>query len=92
VEFFSNLPHDNDLSLTAHAAIACFIAAAHLTMLEWLQKAHNENGFNGLQLLVYWHELMEPSGVRDGREAFFTEVVNRANKVGHFIFLSAERS
>lgn len=92
MEFFSNLPCDNDLSLTAHAAIACFIAAAHLVMLEYLQKARNENGLNGLELLMHWHELMEPTGVRDGRDVFFTEVVNRANKVGHFIFLSAERS
>jgi len=86
VEFFSLLPKSNDLSITAHIAIACFLAAAHETMLETLRKAHNENGLNGPQLLEYWHELMEPTGTRDRREEFFTQVVKRANTVSRFIF------
>lgn len=92
MEFFSALPRNNDLSLTAHAAIACFLAAAHEMMLETLQKVYNEQGLNGQQLLEYWHRLMEPIGARDGRKEFFTKVVDRANKVSRFVFLSAERS
>jgi hypothetical protein len=85
VKFFSTLPKTSDLSLTAHTAIACFLAAAHQTMLESLQEACKEKGLNGPQLLEYWHELMEPTGVRDRREAFFTKVVERADSVSHFI-------
>ncbi|KAF8347980.1 hypothetical protein F5887DRAFT_673723 [Amanita rubescens] len=77
VDFFSALPKDNDPSGTAHIAIASFLAAAHQMMLETLQEAHNQ-GLNGPQLLQYWHELMEPTGVRDRREAFFTKVVEQA--------------
>lgn len=80
VKFFSTLPKNNDLSLTAHIAIACFLAAAHLTMLELLQ-GEQKKGLNGPQLLEYWHELMEPPTVRDRREAFFTKVVKRADSM-----------
>src|SRR6266550_8431253 len=90
VKFFSVLPKDTDLSLTAYAAIASFLAAAHEMMLETLQKAHEEKKLNGQQLLKYWHGLMEPIGARDSREEFFTKVVERANVVSCFIFLSAE--
>ena len=90
VKFFFALPKSNDVSIIAHLAIACFLAAAHKMMLETLQAAHNK-GLNGLQLLDYWHELMEPTGARGRREGFFTEVVERANMVSRFIFLSAER-
>ena len=54
-------------------------------MLETLQEARR-NGFNGLKLLEYWHGLMEPTGARGGRDAFFTDVVQRANSVSRFIF------
>ncbi|KAK2464638.1 hypothetical protein APHAL10511_003331 [Amanita phalloides] len=80
VKFFSALPRFNELSLTTHAAIACFIAAAHQTMLETLQKVHIEQKLNGEQLLEYWHGLME-STKRDGREAFFAKVVGEANSM-----------
>ncbi|KAF8327857.1 hypothetical protein F5887DRAFT_924568 [Amanita rubescens] len=79
VKFFSTLSRENDLSPTAHAAIACFLAAAHETMLETLQKAHNERGLNGQQLLEYWHGLIEPIEARNSRKDFFTKVVERAN-------------
>ena len=85
MNFFSALPTDNDLSFTAHIAVASFLAAVHQTMLETLQEAHNK-GRNGPQLLQYWHGLMEPTGVRDRREAFFTKVVQRAESVSRFIF------
>ncbi len=55
-------------------------------MLETLQGAYNEKGLNEPQLLEYWHGLMEPTGTRDGREQFFTKVVELANIVSRFIF------
>jgi len=85
VKFFSALPGGNGLSIAAHIAIACFVAAAHQTMLETLQEARKK-GLNGPQLLGYWHRLMEPIGPRDRREQFFTKVVELANKVSPFIF------
>ena len=85
MDFFSVLPQENDLSGTAQAAIASFLAAAHQMMLETLQKEY-ERGLDGPQLLQYWHELMEPTGVRDRREAFFIRVVNKAASVSRFIF------
>jgi hypothetical protein len=78
VKFFSALPGNNDI--TAHTAIACFLAAAHQTMLETLQEAHNK-GLNGPHLLGYWHRLMEPTGPRDRREKFFTKVVEQADSL-----------
>ena len=54
-------------------------------MLESLQEAQKK-GLSGPQLLEYWHELMEPTTVRNRREAFFTKVVKRAESVSHFIF------
>ena len=61
-------------------------------MLETLQQAYNENGFNGPQLLEHWHGFMEPTGARDRREAFFTKVVERADSVSRFFFFSAKHS
>ena len=55
-------------------------------MLETLQEAYNGKWVDGLQLLQYWHRLMEPTGARDRREAFFTKVVERANTVSRFSF------
>ena len=91
MDFFSGLRRNNDLSLTAHAAIASFLAAAHEMMLETLQKAHNA-GLSGQALLNHWYRLMEAVEGRKSREEFFTKVVERANAVSRFIFVSAERS
>jgi hypothetical protein len=86
VKFFSTLPKTNDLSLTAHTAIACSLAAAHLTMLELLQEAWKK-GLNEPQLLEYWHKIMEPTTVvRDRGEGCFTKVVEQADSVSHLIF------
>ena len=96
MKYLSALTTSNDLSLTAHIGIASFIAAAHEMMLETLQKAHDEKGLNGQELLEHWNGLMEPIvvpiGVCDSREEFFKKVVERANIVSRFIFLSAECS
>jgi hypothetical protein len=78
--------------LPRHTAIACFLAAAHQTMLESLQEACKEKGLNGPQLLEYWHELMEPTGVRDRREAFFYKSGRTSRFSQSFHFISAERS
>ena len=89
MKFFSTLPQNNDLSITAHSAIACFLAAAQQVMLERL-RALQMKGFNGHQLLERWHDLMEPTGVvPDSREKFFTEVVQRANSVSCLILFFA---
>ena len=89
MKYLSALTTSNDLSLTAHIGIASFIAAAHEMMLETLQKAHDEKGLNGQELLKHWNGLMEPTiGVCNSREEFFKKVVERANIVSHFIFLS----
>ncbi|KAF8240580.1 hypothetical protein L208DRAFT_1420405 [Tricholoma matsutake] len=74
VKFFSTLPKTNDLGLIAHSAIAGFLAAAHLMMLELLQEAWKK-GLNRLQLLEYWHELIDPTKV------FFTKVVEAADSI-----------
>ncbi|KAF8816611.1 hypothetical protein BYT27DRAFT_7220522 [Phlegmacium glaucopus] len=79
VDFFSELLKNNDLSITAHLSIACFLAAAHQTMLETLQEAYDAKGLNGSQLLQYWHQVMEPTGSCGCREVFFTKVVKQAN-------------
>ncbi|KAK2464840.1 hypothetical protein APHAL10511_003139 [Amanita phalloides] len=66
IKFFSAMPQfDVQNSLTAHIAIACFLAAAHQIMLETLQEACKEKGLDGPPLLEYWHALMELTGVRD---------------------------
>ncbi|KAF8501239.1 hypothetical protein BU17DRAFT_72018 [Hysterangium stoloniferum] len=51
VKYFAAFTKDNDLSLTAHDAIACFLAAAHKIMLDWLQTAKRHHQFDGPQLL-----------------------------------------
>jgi hypothetical protein len=95
VEFFSTLPRNNDLSITAHSAMACFLAAQQV-MLEKLRELQGEE-LNGQQLLRCWHNLMEPTGgvrsVPDSpekfREKFFTEVIHRANSVSCLILFFA---
>ncbi|KAF8525579.1 hypothetical protein BU17DRAFT_74439 [Hysterangium stoloniferum] len=87
VTYFATLSKDNDLSCSVYIAIACFLPAAHTTMLEWLQNAQNENNFNGSELLTHWHELMEPQGPRYLRDQFFSEVVQRANSARNCHFM-----
>lgn len=91
VEFFKKLPKGNDLSVTAHSAIACFIAAAHGTMLTWLQALQNQYECDGKQLLESWHSLMEKGNVTQ-RRRFFLEVVERATAAGLFSLCFAQRS
>ena len=79
-KYFSNIRVDNDLSITAHATIACFLAAAHETMLKWLKEIH-ENEPNAQQVLRTWHELMEKKGGE--RQKFFTCVVGLAEEASN---------
>jgi hypothetical protein len=78
--YFSQITANDDLSYTAHSAIASFLAAAHGTMLEWLQKAQRQDGFDERQLHRWWHDLMEGKK-REKRREFFLEVLNKANTV-----------
>jgi len=80
VEYFDAMSKTNNLSYTTHLAVASFLAAAHTTMLIWLQRAQDENNLDGRHLLKYWHGIMEPTEGREGRNKFFEEVVDRANK------------
>lgn len=71
----------NDMSLSAHVALACLLSALHTKMLEWLKKMHEEE-LAWDALLAYWHGLMEGGESRE-RERFFSEVVQLANSVSH---------
>jgi len=79
-DYFALLTKDNDLSFSVHAALACFLAALHGTMLRWL-KVKWEEGCNRSALLTYWQTLMEKQLERDDRQRFFSEVVKEANAV-----------
>jgi hypothetical protein len=52
-------------------------------MLKWLKKAQEENV---VDLLPYWHQLMEPAGERSGRNGFFSEVIKLTNSASHSLF------
>ena len=79
------------MSFNAHSAIASFLAAAHKTMLEWLQKAQKQNGFNGDALRRWWYDIMERRVQRERRREFFSEVLRKANTVSHW-FLTFQSS
>ena len=89
--YFAQLTTDNDMSFTAHSAIVSFLAAAHKTMLEWLQEAQQKNGFNGDALRRWWHDIMERRVERERRREFFSEVLRKANIVSHW-FLTFQSS
>jgi hypothetical protein len=71
----------NDMSCSAHVALACLLSALHKKMLEWLKRKH-EDGLAWHALLAYWQGLMEGES-REHRERFFSEVVQLANSVSH---------
>jgi len=58
--------------------MASFIAAAHITMLDWLKGAKDEKHLDGQGLLEHWHSVMESPGNHGLREAFFSKVVEKA--------------
>jgi hypothetical protein len=79
------------MRFTAHSAIASFLAAVHKTMLEWLQEAQRQHGFDGSQLHEWWYDLMEQRVRGEGRLKFFSEVLRKANTVSHW-FLTFQSS
>jgi hypothetical protein len=82
--YFTSLHNENDSSISAHLAIACFLGAAYRTMLKWLLEAQNNR--TPEQLLDHWHLMMERSPGRSDRDKFFLEVVSLANSVNHRSF------
>ncbi|EDR00639.1 uncharacterized protein LACBIDRAFT_313129 [Laccaria bicolor S238N-H82] len=83
VKYFATLSKVDHLSFTTHSIIACFIAAAHTTMLEWLKRMQAENNLDGLQLHTHWHKVMEPPGAQDEWEHFFAEVFKAKAEIPH---------
>jgi hypothetical protein len=71
------------MSLTAYSAIARFLAAAHGIMLEWLKGAQQQLNLDGDELRTWWYVIMEQKEGREKRRNFFSEVVGKANEVGH---------
>ena len=71
------------MSITAQIALACFISAAHKTMLK---SAQQENDLDRSQLISYWHEVVEPAEHREKRNLFFKQVVHKAEIASHFSF------
>jgi hypothetical protein len=74
------MPIDH-LSTSGHVHVACFIAAAHRTMLSRLEQMQKENGLDGSGLLSHWHSQMESYANISYRKGFFSEVVAEAKKV-----------
>ena len=81
--YFAKLATDNFMNLNAHSAIACFLAAAHETMLKWLKEEQQRGNCNGETLREWWHATMEQKAVRRRRQKFFAEVLDEAETVSH---------
>ena len=79
-DFFQGVPKNNDLSITAHVAFACFIGALHETMHASLVRIHKENSCNGHDLRTIWHERMEKNRRGSFRRDFFAEVIRKAEQ------------
>jgi hypothetical protein len=79
--FFEKVPRNNDLSVTGHVAIACFLGALHETMRTSLVRMHAEKSCNGHDLRQAWHERMEKHRLGGFRQEFFAEVISEAEKV-----------
>jgi hypothetical protein len=74
------------LSFTVHIGVACFIAAAHKVMHDWLKREQHKIA-DGRTLLETWHEVMEPTEDRSGRDKFFETVIKEAYSVsGNLMF------
>ena len=81
--YFKGLPGDNDLSVTAHVGIACFLGALHETTLGSLERIRTENRCDGPKLRSIWHGLMENDIQKGYRPKFFESVIQRAKQVSH---------
>ncbi|KIM44537.1 hypothetical protein M413DRAFT_25012 [Hebeloma cylindrosporum] len=70
--------NNNDLSMKSHIATACFIGAAHKTMLRWLKKRASDDMTADLH--DWWYRIMEQEDTDNGsRKLFFEEVIELAN-------------
>lgn len=81
--YFGRITTNNDMSLTAHSAIARFLTAAHETMLKWLKEAQQKNNFNAEALHTWWYNVMERKVGQQERRKFFSEVLGKAKDVSH---------
>ncbi|KIM80231.1 hypothetical protein PILCRDRAFT_9777 [Piloderma croceum F 1598] len=77
--YFAQIDTDNDMSFTAHSAIARFLTAAHETMLKWLKEAQQQCNLDGNGLHKWWYEIMEQRAGRVMRRKFFSEVLDKVN-------------
>ncbi|KAM6495125.1 hypothetical protein JOM56_009748 [Amanita muscaria] len=78
----STIIEDKHVNYRAHAALACFLAAAYETMLKWLKTIKAEEKCADTEALrKHWHQRMEPgnSTAPEERKKFFNEVVERAH-------------
>jgi hypothetical protein len=87
VDDFSNLPKHNDRSFTAHIGIACFLAAAHELMYEYLKRPKTRRK---LPCVLGWDYGTRRGVRRTGQ--FFAQVAERANNVSASLFLLASFS
>ncbi len=71
------------MSLTAHSAIARFLAAAHKTMLSWLKGKRQRDNLDGKGLHEWWYNIMEQRDGQKMRQKFFTDVLAEAATVSH---------
>jgi hypothetical protein len=81
-KYFADLINEDQLSFT-HSAIACFLGAAHATMLMKLQEKKHKEGYDGQALLAWWHRVMQDEGEREYRNEFITTVVSEAKSVSY---------
>jgi hypothetical protein len=79
--YFELITKDNDMSLTAHSAIARFLTAAHGTMLKWLKEEQQRSNFDEERPREWWHPIMEQRARREERQKFFTEMLDNVKTV-----------
>ena len=86
-EYFRRWTDKDQLSLTAHAAVACFLGACQTTMLKWL-KGWQAQGSDRQEQFEKWYAAMETKGGWNERAKFFSQVVQLANSVSCYYFAS----
>jgi hypothetical protein len=89
--YIKQISNDNDLSITAHLDLACFLAAAHETMLASLKDIKGKQELSGPELRAAWHDRMEMNREPEYREQFFSRVVKSAEQANMGILISFPR-
>lgn len=82
--YFEEVTKGNDLSISGHHAMACFIAAAHGQMLESLNRLRDDELLDANGLRKRWYECMETEKGGAYRQFFFEAVKVKAEKVISF--------